>query len=264
MQYWHWLLIASLTFAVLERVRPARRAQGFLRTELAVDLFYLALHGNLWWLLFGGAIQWSAKSTSGALGLPEGAALLGQVPWGLQLALFLIVADFLQWCVHNLLHRVPFLWQFHKVHHSAHAMDWAVNFRFHWVETIVYRTLLFVPLACLGGEPSALFAAAVFGTFWGHFNHSNLDVSLGPLGYIFNSPCMHMWHHDASTEGGVAKNYGIILSVWDFAFGTAYWPRERAPQRLGYAGDDDMPSGLLGQLAFPLARNKSGEHEQPD
>ncbi|HEX9185803.1 MAG TPA: hypothetical protein VGB87_01940, partial [Vicinamibacteria bacterium] len=62
------------------------------------------------------------------------------------------------------------------------------------------------------------------------------------------------WHHDASDEGGVAKNFGIVLSLWDFVFGTAFWPRERSPGRLGYPGDREMPRGLLGQLAWPVAR----------
>jgi sterol desaturase/sphingolipid hydroxylase (fatty acid hydroxylase superfamily) len=64
---------------------------------------------------------------------------------------------------------------------------------------------------------------------------------------------MHLWHHDASDEGGVAKNFGIVLSLWGFLFRTAYWPRERSPQRLGYPGVEEMPTGLLGELAWPLA-----------
>lgn len=254
MQYWHWLLLASLTFAFAERLRPARRGQPLLRRELAVDLLYLALHGHFWWFLFGTWIQGTADRANELLSLPTGAAWLGGLHWILQFLVYAVVADFLQWCVHNLLHRVPFLWRFHQIHHSAQAMDWAVNFRFHWIETIVYRSLLYVPLAFLGGEPSALFAAAVFGTFWGHFNHSNLDLSIGPLAYVFNSPKMHLWHHDASTEGGPAKNFGIVFSAWDWIFGTAYWPRDREPSRIGFEGDEAVPRNWFGQLAWPLMR----------
>jgi sterol desaturase/sphingolipid hydroxylase (fatty acid hydroxylase superfamily) len=94
----------------------------------------------------------------------------------------------------------------------------------------------------------------VIGTVWGNLNHSNLDWDAGPLSRVFNSPRMHLWHHDASDEGGVAKNFGVILSAWDFLFGTAWWPRDRNPERLGYPGDREMPRGLVGQLAWPLAR----------
>jgi sterol desaturase/sphingolipid hydroxylase (fatty acid hydroxylase superfamily) len=158
--------------------------------------------------------------------------------------------------VHNLLHRVPLLWKFHKVHHSIHQMDWAGAFHFHWVEVVVYKSLLYLPLAVLGGSAEAIFAAAVFSTFWGHFNHANLDVGIGPLSYVFNSPRMHLWHHDSSTEGGAAKNFGIVFALWDFLFGTAYWPRERAPERIGYAGDEEMPRDLPRQLVFPALKRR--------
>ena len=42
---------------------------------------------------------------------------------------------------------------------------------------------------------------AVVTTAWGDFNHANLDVELGPLGYVLNSPRMHLWHHDQSNAG---------------------------------------------------------------
>ena len=66
-----------------------------------------------------------------------------------------------------------------------------------------------------------------------------------------------MWHHDASSEGGSAKNFGIVLSLWDFLFGTAYWPRDRAPERIGYAGDEEMPTDWVRQEVFPLWRRRA-------
>ena len=49
--------------------------------------------------------------------------------------------DFIQWGIHRLLHRVPFLWGFHKVHHSIIEMDWNGSMRFHWLEIVGYRSL---------------------------------------------------------------------------------------------------------------------------
>ena len=255
--YLYWLLGISLAFVVLERIRPARRAQGAVRPQLANDLFYLVFNGHLYAVLAGGAIAWIARHTREGLqplGLLPARGLLDAAPFLVQALVFLVVSDFLQWCVHNLLHRVTFLWQFHKVHHSIHRMDWAGNFRFHWVEVVVYRSLLYVPLYWIGGAGEALFAVALFATAWGHFNHANIALDLGPLGRVFNSPRMHLWHHDASDEGGVAKNFGIVLSLWDFLFGTVYWPRDRSPSRLGYPGDEEMPRDLPRQLLFPLTR----------
>ena len=98
---------------------------------------------------------------------------------------------------------------------------------------------------------------AVVTSVWGDFNHANLDVGLGPLGFVLNSPRMHLWHHDQSSEGGAAKNFGIVFSAWDHLFRTAYWPRERSPDRLGYPGDEEMPLGFSGQVLWPLRRRSS-------
>jgi sterol desaturase/sphingolipid hydroxylase (fatty acid hydroxylase superfamily) len=176
-----------------------------------------------------------------------------QWPLWAQFLVFFLLSDFIQWCTHNLLHRLPCLWQFHKVHHSIQTMDWIGNFRFHWMEILVYKSTQFVPLWWLGASPNATFWVFAIGTAWGHFNHSNLNAGLGPLGYLFNSPRMHLWHHDQSSEGGVAKNFGIVLSLWDHLFRTAYWPRTRCPETLGYPRmENEMPMDLLGQLLWPL------------
>lgn len=259
MSYLSWLITISLAFVALERVRPARREQPAWRPQLLNDLAYLAFNGHLYALLTAPLVAAVVSAVSSALARlgwrPEHAALAG-LPFAVQALTFLVACDLGQWCVHNLLHRVPWLWTFHKVHHSARTMDWAVNFRFHWMELVVYRSVLYLPVAWLGGDPGPLLAAAVFGTFWGHLNHANVDLDLGPLGYVMNGPRMHLWHHDASPEGGRhGKNFGIVLSVWDWIFGTAYWPRDRVPAQLGYPGDDEMPRDWPRQLVFPLARD---------
>lgn len=260
MTYLYWLLGISAVFFVLERLLPARRGQRALRPQLGNDLFYLVLHGYLWSFFTGGLIGLFATWTKGGLGL---LGLMPKATWlsgtsaPMQFLVYLLVADFLQWNVHRLLHRVPLLWKFHQVHHSIQDMDWAGAFRFHWMEVVVYRSLLYVPLLFLGGDSGPLFAVAIFSTIWGHFNHSNLALDIGPLARVFNSPRMHLWHHDASDEGGTAKNFGIVLSLWDWLFGTAYWPRDRAPARLGFPEDERMPADLPRQLAYPLLPNRS-------
>lgn len=259
MNYLYWLLGLSLAFVVLERVRPARANQPVVRPQLANDVGYLLFNGHIWALITGGLTGWIATSARTWLAarhaLPAHGLLDGR-SFALQFVAFLVAADFLQWCVHNLLHRVPILWSFHKLHHSVKQMDFLASFRFHWMELVVYRTLLYVPLLFLGGDAAPLFAVAVFATLWGHLNHANLDIDLGPLAFVFNSPRMHLWHHDRSNEGGTAKNFGIVLSIWDWIFGTAYWPRERAPASIGYAGDSEMPRDFARQELFPITRRR--------
>lgn len=259
MDYIEWLIVASVAFFILERLKPARPDQRAFRPQVSNDIGYLLINGKFYSVLSAGIVAWFATGANGLLDnlslMPERGWLAERNFW-LQIVVFLLISDFLQWCVHNLLHRVPFLWSFHKVHHSIHDMDWAGSFRFHWVEIVVYKSLQYVPLLYLGGDPEPLLVVYVFGTFWGHFNHANLDFGIGPFAYIFNSPRMHLWHHDASEEGGIAKNFGIVLSLWDWIFRTAYWPRDRTPERIGYPNDQELPRALPLQLIFPLIKRK--------
>ena len=262
MSYLNWLLATSAAFILLERLFPWRREQRALRPGWLRDVGFVALNGHVFALgtaMLTGAVAVSATKALHAVGLRLEGSPVPRWPFLAQFLLFLVVADFLQWCIHNLLHRVPWLWTFHKVHHSITTMDWIGNWRFHWMEIVVYKGLQWLPLAWLGASSEAVFAVAVVTTVWGDFNHANLDVGLGPVGYLLNSPRMHLWHHDQSSEGGAAKNFGIVLSVWDFLFGTAYWPRERNPEQLGYPGMEEMPMGFPGQVLWPLTRRGSAE-----
>jgi sterol desaturase/sphingolipid hydroxylase (fatty acid hydroxylase superfamily) len=260
MSYLNWLIGISVGFVVLERLFPWRKEQGLFRPGWARDLGFLALNGHVFALLTAGLSGWVALQATTLLrraGVTlDVSPIAGWALWA-QIIAFLVLSDFLQWCVHNALHRAPVLWTFHKVHHSIHTMDFFGNFRFHWMEIVVYKTAQWLPLALLGAPGKAVFWVAVFSTFWGDLNHANLNVGLGPLGYVLNNPRMHLWHHDASDEGGIAKNFGIVFSLWDFLLGTAYWPRDRSPQRLGYPGDDTMPEGFLGQISWPLVRRRA-------
>ncbi len=181
--YLHWLLGTSAVFVLLERAFPWRREQAALRPGWLRDLGFVALNGHVFSLLTAalmGAVALGAVKGLHALGLRLEGSPVPRWPFAAQFAAFLILADFLQWCIHNLLHRVPWLWTFHKVHHSITTMDWIGNWRFHWMEILVYKALQWLPLAWLDASPGAVFAVAVVTTAWGDFNHANLDVGLGP------------------------------------------------------------------------------------
>ena len=257
MSYWHWLVVISLVFVLLERLFPLREGQGVFRRGWLRDVAFLALNGHffsLWTAALTGTVALGATKGLRVVGLQLEGSPVAQWPVAAQFVAFLVLSDFLQWCIHNLLHRVPWLWTFHKVHHSITTMDWIGNWRFHWMEIVVYKTIQWLPLAWLNASPEAVFAVAVVTTVWGDFNHANLDVGLGRLGYVLNSPRMHLWHHDQSSEGGTAKNFGIVLSVWDHIFRTAYWPRERSPEQLGYPGMAEMPPSFHGEALWPMTR----------
>jgi sterol desaturase/sphingolipid hydroxylase (fatty acid hydroxylase superfamily) len=262
LQYYVWLIGISLGCFVLERCFAWRKKQRVFRRQWAQDLFWLVFNGHYLGLLlamFTGQVAQRFESLFVRFSLPPPSswALLSEQPFWLQFLLVVLVKDFVEWNIHRLLHNVPWLWEFHKLHHSIEELDWAGNFRFHWAEVVVYKTLSYLPLVILGIHSHVLLAVAVLWTVALNLNHANIPFSWGPLRYVFNSSKMHVWHHDAVSHGRGGQNFGQVLSVWDWLFKTAYWPSDRdQPEKLGFEGMERYPSGLLARLAYPLTRRR--------
>lgn len=141
-----------------------------------------------------------------------------------------IVSDFTRYFLHRLLHTVPFLWCFHKVHHSAKVLNPLTFYRVHPVENILFGLRYVFAIGFVTGLFIYLFGAKVslmdiFGVnifvFLFSFLGSNLRHSHIPLKYpaflekIFISPCMHQIHH---SKKHFNKNFGGYLAIWDFMF----------------------------------------------
>ena len=252
-----WLIGVSLFLFLLELLNPWREDQPKFRKDFWLDAFYMFFNFFLFSLiiynaasdvvvdLFNGFL-----STFGIRNLV--AVEIGGWPVWIQLVTLFLIRDFVQWNTHRLLHRLPFLWQFHKVHHSVRQMGFAAHLRYHWMENVVYRTLEYLPLAMIGFGIDDFFIVHIFTLAVGHFNHSNLWVPLGPLKYIFNNPQMHIWHHAKELPAGRAygMNFGLTLSLWDYLFGTACIPADGRDVELGFQGDESFPSGFVSQNLY--------------
>lgn len=175
-------------------------------------------------------------------------------PAGTQLVAMFVIADFIQWNTHRALHRFPWMWEFHKVHHSVEQMGFAAHLRFHWMETIIYKTVQYVPLAMIGFGLQDFFIIQILAIAIGHLNHSNINITYGPLGYILNNPAMHIWHHTKVLPNKYGVNYGISLSIWDYLFGTSYIPRSGRDERLGFEGDEKFPKTFWQQISYPFKK----------
>ena len=257
-QYFIWLALVSLFCFLMERLRPWRSEQRAFRTQFVQDMFWLVFNGHYAGILIAFVTGWLLEQGQQAIGMQpfsklESVRLLTLQPFWAQFVIFLVLKDLLEWGVHNLLHGIPRLWEFHKLHHSILELDWIGNFRFHWMEIVVYKGLTYLPLVILGIDGNVILWVAVFGTLIGHLNHSNLRWQYGPLRYVVNSPRMHVWHHDVVLHGLHGQNFGIVFSVWDWLFGTAYMPEdEEQPERLGFEGMEAFPEGLPGRLVYPF------------
>jgi sterol desaturase/sphingolipid hydroxylase (fatty acid hydroxylase superfamily) len=264
--YFFWLLVVSLFCWILERAVPWRRQQKAFRRQIWQDFFWLAFNGHYAGVLIAFIAARLIDQLLEAAGhpplpSPETAALLSALPlWG-QFVLFVVLKDLLEWCIHNLLHRVPWLWEFHKLHHSILELDWIGNMRFHWMEIVVYQSLTYLPLIILGVNGQVILWVAIVGTLIGHLNHSNLNFEWGPLARLINSPRFHVWHHDLVLHGNKGQNFAIIFSLWDWLFGTAYRPVEDQPDRLGFVGMERYPDSLPARLIYPLWK-RGGKSEE--
>ena len=113
---------------------------------------------------------------------------LQSLPEWLQLLIFFVLLDFVQWLTHILLHRFPFLWQFHKVHHSVKEMGFAAHFRYHWMENVLYKPMKTLAVMLLGGfEPEQAYIVHFVSIVIGHLNHANLKITWGCK--IHQQPC---------------------------------------------------------------------------
>lgn len=255
------LALISILVATLEHFFPWRKDQRQLRPRLFSDVLFLLFNGHfLGVILYGIASHRLLPSLDRLLGtygltpLVYRNVAMGWPLW-VQIVAVLLIMDFAQWCVHNLLHRVPILWEMHKTHHSVRdgEMDFIVSFRFQWTEVVIYKAAQYLPLAFFGFSGPAVLVQAIFGTLIGHLNHSNLDLGHGAWKYVLNSPRMHIWHHNYDADGRTTVNFGIIFSLWDWIFGTAHLPSE-PPRRLGFRGEEEFPRSYFAQQGWPLPR----------
>ncbi|HVA97744.1 MAG TPA: sterol desaturase family protein, partial [Bacteroidia bacterium] len=149
--YFYWLIFLSIVVWFLELLFPWRKDQAAFRKDFWLDGFYMFFNFFLFSL-----IGYNAISSVAVKLFNDGLALVGihnlvalnirSLPAWSQFALMFLIADFIQWNIHRLLHKNKYLWEFHKVHHSVVEMGFAAHLRFHWMETIIYKTLQYIPL----------------------------------------------------------------------------------------------------------------------
>lgn len=254
--YFWGLIFISLLVWVLEIVFPWRKNQAVFRKDFWLDGFYMFFNFFIFAIavsgfykvlsLFFKDIGFTAKSLA--------IADLSNWPVWAQLIVFFVVLDFVQWFTHILLHKYPFLWKFHKIHHSVKEMGFAAHLRYHWMENIFYKPLKTFGVMLLGGfEPEQAYIVHFIAIAIGHLNHANIKLTWGPLKYILNNPVMHLYHHSyLLPEGRYGVNFGISLSLWDYLFGHHYVPENSGTIEIGFPGDEKVPNGFLGQFLYGL------------
>lgn len=252
------LLGSTVIFVFLEKLFPHKKEQAILRPLWRHDLRYFIVNHLLISAFLLAANTIAHKSFGWAVYEPL-RATVGSWPVWAQFAAALLAADLAQYWTHYAYHRVPFLWNFHAVHHSVEHMDWLAGSRLHLGEIVLTRVSVLVPLFLLGVGEAALNAYVVVVGFQAVLNHANVSIPFGPLKYLLVTPQFHHWHHSADAEA-IDMNFAAHLPVLDRLFGTYLPQTEKWPEKYGVVGKP-LPLGYVKQQVYPFTNPKKGTDE---
>ena len=258
--YFWGLLLLSFMIWGLEIAFPWRKKQGVFRKDFWLDAFYMFFNFFLFSIAISGFYDLIQLFFS-SLGISNTRFVLldlSELPSGIQLLIFFVVLDFVQWTTHILLHKIPVFWKFHQIHHSVKEMGFAAHLRYHWMENLLYKPLKTFGVMILGGfEPEQAYIVHFIAITIGHLNHANIKLSWGPLKYILNNPIMHLYHHAYDLpRGRFGVNFGISLSLWDYLFHTDHVPDTNGEIKLGFPGDEKLSPNFINQLGHGFVQKK--------
>lgn len=258
--YFWGLIVISLVVWLLEIIFPWRKNQSFIRKDFWMDGFYMFFNFFIFSILISGDYK-ALGLLFNEIGITTKSLAVFNIsnwPIGLQLVVFFVILDFVQWLTHVLLHKYEVLWRFHKVHHSVKEMGFAAHLRYHWMENILYKPLKTLGVMVLGGfEPEQAYIVHFIAIIIGHLNHANIRITWGPFKYILNNSVMHLYHHMKALPENKPKgiNFGISLSIWDFLFKTSYVPDDNGEIELGFSNEENFPKGFFSQLFTGFGKN---------
>jgi len=242
-------------------------------TKLDAKLFFVGVYYLLLQvLLVGGTTILTVKGTVSVLEAMFGPQHVAAGPsWlvtGATMILVFLAVELGYWFSHFLMHKIPALWEFHKVHHSAEVLTPLTEWRQHPIELALFPILMFGasclvqgPMVWYFGEGAQVVnpvsANYISMAFWYtilHLRHSELPFyATGFLGKIIQAPAHHQVHH-STNPAHYDKNLGYCLSVWDWAFGTLYVPKPGEKFNYGLGHEDDALETVVGSILAPIGR----------
>lgn len=238
-------LFLVLVFYPMEKAFPANKNQKFFRPKWIVDFsFFLGQY-----LIWSSIVLWVLTYFNSYLTSfisSDFQNLVQSQPFYLQVIEVLVLSDFLIYWAHRLQHNVPFLWRFHKVHHTAEHLDWLASHREHPIDSIYTIGLINLPAFIMGFSLESIAGIIAFRGIWAIYIHSNVRLPIGKLKMVIGAPELHHWHHSLDKKVG---NYANISPLMDILFGTYICP-DKEPEKFGIT--EKHPKSYVGQLIEPL------------
>lgn len=218
------LLLSPIPLLLLaERLIPKREDWSLNGYDLAEDAFWVLATYLIWLPLY--ADYYETPISQGFDWLREASAfpfaLQAETIPGLLLAAMIgiFASEFIYYWIHRLQHRTMFFWRMHATHHHITKMSVARTDRTHPLEFLGLTFGSAVALAFLGASDDVIALCLVFRTAVAYMNHSNLPMTPGVFGLVFNTPTWHQAHHSLDFKES-NSNFGCIVIIWDRIFGT--------------------------------------------
>ena len=170
-----------------------------------------------------------------------------------------IFDDVTKYIVHWMLHNIPCLWAFHKVHHSAVSLTPLTIFRTHPIEIVIFslrsiavRAILIASFIFVFGEGVDLITVLgvnvglfIFHLLGSNLRHSHVYISYWAwLEKWLISPAQHQLHHSADPIHH-GNNLGITLAVWDRLCGTLLIAPKNLSLSFGFEGEEQKRVATL-------------------
>jgi sterol desaturase/sphingolipid hydroxylase (fatty acid hydroxylase superfamily) len=197
-------------------------------------------------------LTWFVNSTITFIGPESLGATRTQMaaqPFLLQFAAALLIGDFLSYWKHRIFHTRP-LWRIHAVHHLTEEIDWLSNDRDHPLQLIATHIVLVTGLVLIGFSNEMIALQALIRRAYSLYTHANVGWSHGPLSRIFVSPTFHRRHH-MSAVTSIDRNFAVVFSLWDVAFGTYYAAMRTPPTGFGVPNESN-PATWLAAMKYPF------------
>jgi len=243
------ILFTGFLFIPLERIFSHRGEQPVFREEWREDLFYFLVSSLLVQVLTFLTFL-PAKTILAFAPLTSVRAWVGTLPLVIQFIAIMFLTDFVQYWVHRAFHRIPWLWKFHAVHHSAQSMDWMAGARMHFLEILALRCTTVIPMFVLGFSPGVMNTYIFVVYLYSTFVHANLSWRFPLVEKLLVTPRFHHWHHGIEREA-IDVNFAIHFPLFDRLFGTYHLPKDKWPSGYGLEGHP-VPLGYLEQFKYPF------------
>ncbi len=246
-------ILNIVAIALLEAWRPERSGWALhsdrtLLSDVIHSLLGSVLAGNLGKALLNALVALAAAGLAGWASVQLWPA---DWPFAVQCLVFLLYMECASYWWHRIMHRVPWLWRLHSIHHNPKRMHVLKAGRVHWFSGVIGTMLKFALPVALGAPAPLFIAYAAATNIFGTITHANFRHRMPDWShYIFNTAGVHHLHHSTQLDLG-NSNFGNILSVWDVVFGSFRHPRKNVLSEVGVEQAvvrEDLSGELFGAL----------------